>query len=462
MQPVTPDHAESIARKKPPSLLGGTLEFVPFTTRTSLRHRFILYLGSLFLMLAILGGVSYYTLQVTVNNFDQATNHELLYMRRQVYLRDLVSMTTNPVHNYIIYADPQERLVFDDIRTEANDLFDDILNNQKLTSAQLEIVRNSYLEWQKALTAAKSLLNSSAPANTDKTYAGLSDFNNYIEGTIDLLYESHNINLQRIERLRNEAARNYVFTQGITLAGFITGIITFITAIISMFRFVIHPAQNLLRSMEMFGRGNLNHRIQVTTTDEFGALAIGFNRMAENLARDQDKLAELAIRDGLTGLYNRREFERLLNDEIHRFRRHGHPVSLLILDIDHFKQINDRYGHQVGDEALRTVADLITNESRTGDVIARYGGEELAIILPETDAANAVHLAERTCRAVAEFPIMISPQEVIPITVSIGTATVPDDAHSARDLVTAADLAMYEAKRSGRNCVCTASRNIQT
>jgi len=461
MQPVIPDHAEPVVKKKSPPLLGGTLEFASFTARTSLRNRFIMYLGSLFLLLATLSGVSYYTLRVTVKNFDQATNHELLYMRRQVYLRDLVSMTTNPVYNYFIYADPQERLVFDDIRTEANDLFKDILGNQKLTSAQQDIVRNSYLEWQKALTTAKSLLNSSEPVTTDETYAKLSAFNNYIEGTIDLLYESHNINLQRIESLRTEAARNFLFTQGITLAGFITGVITFVTAIISMFRFVIHPAQNLLRSMEMFGRGNLRHRTRVTSTDEFGALGVGFNRMAENLERDQDKLAELAIRDSLTGLYNRREFERLLNDEIHRFRRHGHPVSLLILDIDHFKQINDRYGHQVGDEALRTVADLVTNESRTGDVIARYGGEELAIILPETDAANAVHLAERTCRAVAEFPVMISPQEVIPITVSIGTATVPDDAHAARDLVTAADLAMYEAKRSGRNCVCTASRDIQ-
>lgn len=461
MQPVAPNQVENLAKKKSQSLLEGAQEFIPLTTRSSLRHRFVLYLGSLFLLLAILGGVSYYTLQATVNKFDQATNHELLYLRRQVYLRDLVSMTTNPVHNYFIYADAQERLVFDDIRTEANDLFDDILSNQKLTSEQLEIVRNSYLEWQKAVTTAESLLNSSSRKATDATYAELSSFNNYIEGTIDLLYESHNINLQRIETLRTEAARNFLFTQGITLTGFITGIITFVTAIISMYRFVIHPTQNLLRSMEKFGRGNLRHRTQVTTTDEFGALAVGFNRMAENLARDQDKLAELAIRDSLTGLYNRREFERLLNDEIHRFRRHGHPVSLLILDIDHFKQINDRYGHQVGDEALRTVADIITNESRTGDVIARYGGEEIAIILPETDAANAVHLAERTCHAVAEFPVMISPQEVIPITVSIGTATVPDDAHASRDLVTAADLAMYEAKRSGRNCVCTASRDIQ-
>jgi diguanylate cyclase (GGDEF)-like protein len=455
MRPLSSNQTEkNLPDYKAPSLLGGTLEFMPFTNRTSLRQRFLLYLGSLFLLLSILGGVSYYTLQITVKNFDQATNHELLYLRQQVYLRDLISMTNNPVHNYITYGDPQEQSLFNDLRKEADELFVEILDNEALTDEQLDLVHNSYMEWQKASTTAKALLSTPIPFTE---YAQLMSFNNHIEGTIDLLYESHNINLKRIEDLRVEADTNFVFTQNITLAGFITGILTFTTSIISMFRFVLRPAQNLLQSMEIFGRGNLKHRIKVDSIDEFGALAVGFNRMAENLAKDQEKLAELAIRDSLTGLYNRREFERLLNDEIHRFRRHGHPVSLLILDIDHFKKINDRYGHQVGDEAIRTVADIITNESRTSDIIARYGGEELAIILPETDADNAIRLAERTCQAIAEFPVMISPKEVIPITVSIGAATVPDNAHAARDLVTAADLAMYEAKRNGRNCVRTAS-----
>jgi diguanylate cyclase (GGDEF)-like protein len=439
------------------ALLGGTLEFIPLTNRSSLRQRFLLYLGSLFLLLSILGGVSYYTLQATVDNFDQAINQELLYLRQQIYLRDLVTLTNNPVYQYISYGDAQERLLYKDIQSEANDLFIEILDNTQLSGTQKELIHNSYQEWQKATTTAMAILSPTQPMEKKATQTLLETFNNYTEGTIDILYESHNINLKNIEMLRTEANSNFIFTQSITLAGFITGIITFITAIIAMFRFVLQPAQSLLQSMESFGRGDLRHRIKVTSTDEFGALAVGFNRMAENLERDQAKLAELAIRDSLTGLYNRREFERLLNDEIHRFRRHGHPVSLLIIDIDHFKQINDRYGHQVGDEALRTVADIITNESRTGDVIARYGGEELAVILPETGAENATILAERTCQAIAEFPVMISPKEVIPITVSIGAATVPDNANAARDLVTAADLAMYEAKRNGRNCVRSAT-----
>lgn len=434
-------------------LLGNTMEFLPFNIRSSLRQRFILYLGSLFMLLAILGGVSYFTLQDTIEDFDQAINHELLYLRQQIYLRDVVSLTNKPVSQYVYFGDIQERLLYKDFSLEAEELFTSIIASNSMGGAERAIIQASFLEWRMAVTAAKEILASTYPIDKKQAKKLLGTFNNHTEGTIDLLYEAHNINLERIENLRIKANGNFLVTKEITLAGFATGIVTFITAIIAMFRFVLKPAQNLLRSMETVGRGDMSHRIPITSTDEFGALAVGFNRMAENLERDQAKLAELAVRDSLTGLYNRREFDRLLNDEIHRFRRHGHLVSLLILDIDHFKKINDRYGHQVGDEALKSVSNLIVNASRTGDVIARYGGEELAIILPETNPEEALILAERTCTVISEFPVMISTKEVIPITVSIGIATVPNDAHTARDLVTAADLAMYEAKHKGRNRV---------
>ena len=459
MQPASDTKiADESPTLKAPPLLNGALEHIPFNSRTSLKHRFLLYLGSLFFILTALGGVSYHKLQATIHNFDQAINHDLLNLRQQIYLRDLVSLTNNPVYQYITYGDSQELMLYEDIRREAEELFTNIMNQKDLTKQQIEILNTSHEEWIAATAAATTILSSQYPIPKQAAKTLLTTYNNHTEGTIDSLYQLHNINLARIEALRKEANANFVFTRGMTLTGLITGIITFITAVIAMFKFVIKPAQQLLHSLEAVGHGDMSHRIKVESSDEFGSLAVGFNRMAENLERNQAKLAELAIRDSLTGLYNRREFERLLNDEIHRFRRHGHPVSLMILDIDHFKQINDRYGHQIGDEAIRTVANMINNECRTGDVIARYGGEELAVILPETGVANANALAERICQAIAEFPVMISPKEAIPITVSIGTATVPDNAHSARDLVTCADLAMYEAKRSGRNCVRTTGK----
>ena len=455
MQPASDTQVEDETPKlKTKPLLNGALEFIPFNSRTSLKQRFLIYLGSLFFILTALGGISYHKLQATIQNFDQAINHDLLNLRQQIYLRDLISLTNNPVYQYITYGDSQELMLYEDIQREAEELFTHIMNQKDLTKQQIEILNTSHEEWVAASAAATTILSSKYPIPKQAAKTLLTTYNNHTEGTIDSLYQLHNINLARIEALRKEANANFVFTRGVTLTGLITGIITFITAVIAMFRFVINPARHLLHSLEAIGHGDMTHRIKVESTDEFGSLAVGFNRMAENLERNQTKLAELAIRDSLTGLYNRREFERLLNDEIHRFRRHGHSVSLMMLDIDHLKQINDRYGHQIGDDAIRRVTDMITNECRTGDVIARYGGEELAVILPETGAESAYALAERICHVIAEFPVMISPKEAIPITVSIGTATVPDNAHSARDLVTSADLALYEAKKSGRNCAC--------
>jgi len=460
MQPASETQIEDKASKlRTPPLLNGALEYIPFNSRTSLKHRFLVYLGSLFFLLTALGGVSYQKLEGTIQNFDQAINHELLHLRQQIYLRDLISLTNNPVYQFTTYGDPQELMLYEDIRREADELFANIMDEDNLTEQQIEIINTSHEEWVAATAAATTILSSEYPIPKLAAKTLLTTYNNHTEGTIDSLYQLHNINLARIEELRNEANSNFIFTRRVTLTGLITGIITFITAVIAMFRFVLRPAQQLLHSLEAIGYGDMGHRIKVESTDEFGSLAVGFNRMAENLERNQTKLAELAIRDSLTGLYNRREFERLLNDEIHRFRRHGHPVSLMMVDIDHFKQINDQYGHQIGDEAIRTVSDMITNECRTGDVVSRYGGEELAVILPETTAKHANALAERICLAIAEFPVKISPKEAIEITVSIGTATVPDNAHSARDLVTAADLAMYEAKRNGRNCARTMSNS---
>lgn len=427
-------------------------------THSTIRNRFVLYMGSMFLILGILGGVSYLSLQSTISDFKEVTQEKLLQFRKIVYLQDLVSLTNETIYQYVALGDFEEaELIFNENIIETEESFNDVLANLPLTGKQTQLLIKAKNEWVNGASIGHRILAMTNPKNDPMMPVLLRKFENHTAGAIDIMYEVHNINTKQIEQRRLDAQQSFSQTRIITLAGFFTGILTFIAGAIAMQKFVLKPAHRLLTSLEKFGQGDLTHRIQVRTNDEFGALAMGFNHMADNLEKDQQKLAELAIRDGLTGLYNRREFERLLSDEVHRFRRHGHPVSLLILDIDHFKQINDRYGHQAGDAALKTVANIITNQSRTGDVIARYGGEEITILLPETDVESAHILAERTCRAIEEFPIMISPGQALPITVSIGIATIPVNAQSARDLISSADLAMYEAKRSGRNCVRQAS-----
>jgi diguanylate cyclase (GGDEF)-like protein len=165
----------------------------------------------------------------------------------------------------------------------------------------------------------------------------------------------------------------------------------------------------------------------------------------------QKKLFESALRDGLTSTFNRRYFVDRLHTEIRFALRHDKSLALLFVDIDHFKKINDVYGHVAGDEVLSGVARVMTETIRSEDVLARYGGEEFAVICREIDGEGARALGERLRKAVEDHKFEHA-GKVIPVTVSVGTVAGRkiEDAHA---FVAAADAAMYEAKREGRNRV---------
>ncbi|MFZ2103568.1 MAG: diguanylate cyclase [Oricola sp.] len=166
-----------------------------------------------------------------------------------------------------------------------------------------------------------------------------------------------------------------------------------------------------------------------------------------------EQAEELARRDSLTALFNHRTFHELLKEEAARTRRFNRPVSLLMIDIDHFKQVNDNCGHQAGDAILRGLSDLLVRQARAVDHVCRYGGEEFTVILPETDEVVAMQIAERLRAEVQRQRFDIGGGKKIGITVSIGVATHPEQAESPDGLIRAADTAVYAAKRGGRNRV---------
>lgn len=167
-----------------------------------------------------------------------------------------------------------------------------------------------------------------------------------------------------------------------------------------------------------------------------------------------EQAEELASRDGLTGLYNHRTFLSMLNEEIARAERYNHPLSLLMLDIDYFKHVNDTWGHLSGDAVLKGLSDLLMKQARSIDRVCRYGGEEFTVILSETDVIMATTLAERLRKTVERQPFAIGDGKTIRITVSIGVATYSQQMSSAEGLVKASDVALYAAKGGGRNQVC--------
>ncbi len=237
-------------------------------------------------------------------------------------------------------------------------------------------------------------------------------------------------------------------------------------------RSVIRPVRELTASARAFAGGNLDARASIESDDELAVLCETFNRMSDQIARYTRQLEDeirartreleeanrqleaLAITDALTGMFNRRYFEEALDKELRRCQRVDSPLSLLMMDVDHFKLYNDRHGHQAGDDLLRRLAKIVQRRVRETDMACRYGGEEFTIILPGTTTPDALVVASQLRQMVEEHPFAFAEtQPSGKVTVSIGVATFPDHAEDKAGLISCADKAMYLVKQGGRNGV---------
>lgn len=175
-----------------------------------------------------------------------------------------------------------------------------------------------------------------------------------------------------------------------------------------------------------------------------------FRTIEDVVKKSRKKLSTMANEDQLTGLYNRQHFDKSSKAEFHQAERMGRNLSILFIDIDHFKNVNDTYGHDQGDEALRVVAQLIRASCRKSDYVARYGGEEIVVILPKTTSRDAIKVARDINTIIARQSKHLLDFQ---ITVSIGVATYPDDGSNLKQIIKCADRALYQAKDNGRNMV---------
>jgi diguanylate cyclase (GGDEF)-like protein len=225
---------------------------------------------------------------------------------------------------------------------------------------------------------------------------------------------------------------------------------------------ILSPIRALARAAEQIGRGELT--VRTTGKDwapEFSPLTRSLDSMAARLAarehslrRESDRFKELATLDSLTGLSNRRALDAHLADEWQRAAGKQAPIALLMIDVDHFKRYNDRYGHLEGDTCLRAISRILAEAAVWGACGARYGGEEFALLIPDADSARASSLAEHVRRAVEALAIAHADAPSGIVTVSIGFGSlVPAAGTPASTLVEAADAGLYAAKRRGRNTV---------
>ena len=214
------------------------------------------------------------------------------------------------------------------------------------------------------------------------------------------------------------------------------------------FDYILKPFEDLDVVVDAANRAMAN----LSATREQQYLLNTLSRQNEELGTLNMKFRELAIRDGLTGLYNRRHGEGKLTDEVDRALKFKRKLSLLFIDLDHFKFFNDTHGHQAGDEVLHALGQLMNDAARDSDTVARWGGEEFIIISPETDEQQACQLAESIRKEVAAFAFPHADEQPLGhVSLSVGVATLSDGIDNAEELVGLADKAVYKAKESGRN-----------
>jgi diguanylate cyclase (GGDEF)-like protein len=213
-------------------------------------------------------------------------------------------------------------------------------------------------------------------------------------------------------------------------------------------------SQILQEANEELGRLNLTYEQMVVELRQAKEKA---ENLAQELTEANSRLRELAYRDPLTGLFNHGHFQELLDRELVRASRYGHPLSLILFDLDHFKRVNDQHGHPTGDGVLKRIGEMAMDNVRACDYVARYGGEEFGVILPETDAKGSLILAERIRKTIESTEICFNDARIAS-TVSMGVATYyPGRAvKSKSEIIAAADRALYESKRQGRNRTCLA------
>lgn len=438
--------------------MSGVAMALPSLRWFSLRTRFILGCGSMLLPLVVLAATIFYAQNLSSQSFEQLVTETSVEKDLVVRLQPLIHEALSLPHRYALTGHREERERFAELAEKIDAAFASSRKFEFNLQEERESFARAHKAWEGIRGTAEKILALEQPVGWPEALEGLQQLRRQGHETIGELEWIEEIITVEITDLLSASRRFDKRMRWWIGVIFLSGIGIAVGSGVVLARSVLRPMRDLEAGTARFAAGELGFRLHPRGKDEISQLKHSFNAMAQALEENQRTLRDLSVRDQLTGLFNHREFYHLLETELARSQRYDHQVSLLMLDIDYFKRVNDSFGHLAGDQVLRRLPELIRGQLRINDIPCRYGGEEFGVILPETAGEQALEVAERIRGVVALEPVELPDGGSLRITVSIGIATYPGEARDEEQLVSMADLALYQAKRTGRNRVCVAER----
>jgi diguanylate cyclase (GGDEF)-like protein len=359
--------------------------------------------------------------------------------------------TTEPVDHYIANGHAVEVEKFRLLRQKIAQSFAQLKDTLKSQPVVIDLIDHAQANWGTGERIATSILSTPRHAGDALGMDMIAVYGSNVTAVVDNLNAADRIVSEGLDR--DYAMALHAYGRAEWIAGIAAGIsLLFVVAgALIIARMILVNVDRLVEGAERFARGDRDHRIEIDVPPELHKVADEFNYMISQIRKAEQALVEQSNRDPLTGLLNRRSFDEALTEAIARMRRLDEVFALCIVDLDHFKVVNDTHGHAAGDAVLRAVAHTMAMGVREIDKVFRMGGEEFAVILPGVDATDAKAAGERLRSLVAANPVRADTVDV-PVTASIGIALSSHALGPAR-LTEVADKALYRAKEEGRNRV---------
>lgn len=430
----------------------------PFQRSIHVRFRYAFVLAAF--GLAVITVITFISHRILINTYELSVSEARWEMMPLQRLQEALREADDLVYHYAFVGDQFAPADFEKIVVSVESQFLELTENEARFASVQHAHSSSSLPdavsaWREAQVAIVRVFQQK-PGTVEAVQAVTA-----VHAAIDPVYETisgfHHLSMQdlqdRLKSAHSVVSRAMYAVFGAIVIGL--GMLIGLGRILG--RSILKPIAELREAAQKLAGKDFSHRVTLLNNrDELGQLGKAFNIAAGTIQRLYLELERRSTHDGLTDVLNRAAFDERLSEECRSADRHGSQLSLLMVDADFFKRVNDEFGHQAGDRVLQTIARTLSSEIRPGDVVARYGGEEFVIILPETDEDSAVAMAERLRMKIASVGVDWRDGETIHVTVSVGCACRQPQTVLPDELLSASDAALYLAKNAGRNRVVSA------